>query len=148
MRAFPSIESVLPHDRPMILIDEIVACDETSLVAAVTITDRSLFLEADGVPAYVGIEYMAQACGAYAGVRALAAGDPVRVGFLLGTRQYMAHVSCFRRDDRLTISVTMIYRDQEMGVFDCRIAVDGRLAAEAQLNVYQPATLPVAVSPP
>lgn len=132
------VAALLPHEPPMILLDEVLRCDETSLVAAATITRASLFLEPEGVPAYVGIEYMAQACGAYAGAIARAEGEPVRIGFLLGTRRYETAAPWFRVGDRLTVSVSVIYRDSEMGAFDCRIERGGELLAAAQLNLYQP----------
>ncbi len=133
-----SVAELLPHRPPMILLDEIVSYDQASMVASVTVSEATLFLEPQGVPVHVGLEYMAQACGAYAGAVARERGEPVRVGFLLGTRQYRAHVPCFRLGERLIVSATLLYQDEQMGAFDCRIEVHGKLAAEAQLNVYQP----------
>jgi predicted hotdog family 3-hydroxylacyl-ACP dehydratase len=134
----PPIEALLPHRPPMILLDELIECGETSLIAAVTIRLSSLFLEADGVPGHVGIEYMAQACGAFAGAEALRRGEKVRIGFLLGTRRYIMHAPWFRLGERLTVSVSLGYRDESMATFDGRIDVAGKLAAEARLTVYQP----------
>jgi predicted hotdog family 3-hydroxylacyl-ACP dehydratase len=122
----------------MILLDEVVACDDTSLVAVVSIRPTTLFLEDEGVPGYIGIEYMAQACGAFAGAEALRNGQAVRIGFLLGTRRYIMPVPWFRLGDRLSVSVSLGYRDQSMATFDGRIDVAGKLAAEGRLTVYQP----------
>ncbi len=122
----------------MILLDELVSYDETQAVAVTTIGEASLFLEPDGVPAHIGLEYMAQTCGAHAGALAQDQGAPVKIGFLLGTRQYRAHMPHFRRGDRLLVSVTAVYRDAVMGAFDCRIEIEGVLAAEARLTVHQP----------
>ena len=133
-----SIRDLLPHQDPMILLDEVIEYGETSLQASVTITSCTQFVETKGVQAYVGLEYMAQACSAHAGAIARDCGRPVRVGFLLGTRGYRAHVPYFRIGERLTVSVTMIYSDEEMGTFDCRIEAQGRCLAEARLNVFQP----------
>lgn len=132
------ISELLPHESPMVLLDEVIDYDAASLRAAVAITASSMFLERDGVPAYVGLEYMAQACGAHAGVLSREVGAPVQIGFLLGTRQYKISTPWFRIGDRLTVSVNMTYSDSEMGSFGCRIDASGRLAAEAQLNVIQP----------
>ena len=132
------LSELLPHRPPMILIDEIVSYDDASVVAGVTVREASLFREAEGVPAYVGLEYMAQTCGAHVGALARDRGEPARIGFLLGARQYRAHVAWFRLGERLIVSAKVIYHDDQMGAFDCRIEVDGRLVAEAQLNVYQP----------
>ena len=139
MIALPhDIAALLPHDPPMILLDEVLSCDATAITAATTIGHGTVFLQQEGVPSYIGIEYMAQACGAYAGAHALAAGEQVRVGYLLGTRRYDAHIAWFRRGDRLVIAAAVVYREGEMSVFDCRIEIGGRLAAAAQLNLYQP----------
>jgi predicted hotdog family 3-hydroxylacyl-ACP dehydratase len=132
------VAELLPHRAPMILIDEILGHDETSLTAAVDVSPRSLFLEEGGVPSHVGLEYMAQACGAFAGLMVRERGEPVRIGFVLGTRQYRAHVPFFRCGERLVVTVSVLYQDEQMGAFDCRIEIAGRLAAEAQLSVYQP----------
>lgn len=133
-----SIEALLPHRRPMILLDEVIDCDDATLTAVVSIGPSSLFLEGDGVPGHVGIEYMAQACGAFAGAEALRRGEAVRIGFLLGTRRYIMHAPRFGLGERLTVLVTLGYRDESMATFDGRIDIAGKLAAEARLTVYQP----------
>jgi len=132
------IAALLPHAPPMILLDELLRYDESAAVAATTIRPPSIFREAEGVPAHIGLEYMAQACGAHAGALALERGAEVKLGLLLGTRQYRAHVPYFRLGERLVIAVTAVYRDAEIGAFDCRIEIAGACAAEAQLTVYQP----------
>ncbi len=139
MRDCPySIAALLPHSPPMILLDEVVGYDDTSLLASVTITESSLFLAPEGVPGHVGIEYMAQACGAFAGAQALDSREPVKIGFLLGTRLCRVLVPWFRIGDRLLVLASIVFRDEQMAAFDCRIEIDGQLAADAQLKVYQP----------
>jgi predicted hotdog family 3-hydroxylacyl-ACP dehydratase len=133
---------LLPHRAPMILLDEVLAHDADALTAVVEIGADTLFAEPEGVPAYVGIEYMAQACGAFVGALARAAGQEPRIGYLLGTRNFEANVTWFRPRDRLVVTVTPVVRDEMMGAFDCRIARGGEVLATAQLNVYQPADAP------
>jgi predicted hotdog family 3-hydroxylacyl-ACP dehydratase len=132
------IAALLPHRPPMILLDRAVAYDDATLIASVAITESSLFLAREGVPGHVGLEYMAQACGAYAGVQALDAGEPVKIGFLLGTRLCRVLVPWFRKGDNLIVTASIVFRDEQMAAFDCRIAIDGQRAADAQLKVYQP----------
>ena len=120
----------------MILIDEVLDYDDNSLVASVTITETSLFFTRDGVPGYVGIEYMAQACGAYAGVHALDAGAPVLIGLLLGTRDCRILRPWFRCGDRLRIAVRMVFRDEPLAAFACSITIGSTLVADAELKVY------------
>lgn len=134
------IEDLLPHARPMLLLDEALTCDAEGASAAVTIHPGHLFARDQGVPAHVGIEFMAQTCGIWAGGAAKREGrQAARLGFLLGTRRYKAIGPFFAFGERLEIAVRLVFRDQGMGVFDCRITdAGGEVLAEAQLSVYQP----------
>ncbi|AWK86268.1 3-hydroxylacyl-ACP dehydratase [Azospirillum thermophilum] len=144
------MEALLPHARPMILLDEVVGRDEARLVAALTVRARAPFFEPGrGMAAHVAIEWMAQACGAFVGAEALESGGVVRLGLLLGTRSFSSSISWFPEGARVEVSATLDYRDGEMGVFDCTATLrgpevdgpegDGQEAASAQLTVYQPA---------
>jgi predicted hotdog family 3-hydroxylacyl-ACP dehydratase len=138
-QAFPAIAGLLPHGPSMVLLDAVVEDTGDSLTAALTIGPDSPFgVAGEGVPAHVGIEYMAQACGAFAGLRAYRTNVPVRLGFLLGTRRYQAFVPWFRVDWRLTVTAAVVFQEGQMGVFDCRIHHAGTAVAVAQLSVYQP----------
>jgi predicted hotdog family 3-hydroxylacyl-ACP dehydratase len=137
-RQLPAIAELLPHRPPMILLDEVVGWDGATISTAVTIRPETLFREAEGVPAHIGIEYMAQTCGSFAGAQAIEAGRPVRIGFLLGTRRYAVHRPWFRLGERLTVTASLVYADDSMANFDVRIEVSGVLAAAAQLTVFQP----------
>jgi predicted hotdog family 3-hydroxylacyl-ACP dehydratase len=133
------VTDLLPHAGPAVLLDEVIACTDTGLSACVTIGSDSAFYQHNGVPAHVGIEYMAQACGAFSGARAIRAGEAPRVGFILGTRRYLATRAWFADGERLMVTVDLIYRDEEVGVFDCLISTaDGDEVAKAQLIVAEP----------
>ena len=132
-----SVEQLLPHAEPMVLLDEILDYGGDELTAALTIRDDSHFLQSEGVPSYVGIEYMAQAVAAYGGFEALKEQRPIRVGYLLGTRKFVAKVPFFRIGDRLKVRVSVIYVDV-LSSFACQIWVDEEIVAEANLSVYQP----------
>jgi len=132
------ISALPPHKPPMILLDEVTGYDDNSLMAEVTITEDSLFLGPHGVPGHVGIEYMAQACGAYAGLHALDSKSKIRIGLLLGTRDYHVVTPHFRRGDRLVIKIVTVFRDESIAAFGCTITIGGKLISKAQLQVYQP----------
>ena len=134
-------ESVLPHRGRMVLLDTIEAWDRHTLIATVIIRPDSLFCGEGGVPGHIGIEYMAQACGAFAGVEAREAGEAVRIGFLLGTRNCAIRRGWYRIGERLTVSASLVYRDGQMANFDTSIAIAGESVAEARLTVYQPDTV-------
>jgi predicted hotdog family 3-hydroxylacyl-ACP dehydratase len=123
----------------MVLLDRIIGSEPGKLAAVVDIrTASEFYVPGRGVPAHVGIEYMAQACGAYAGLEAKEAGKPIRTGFLLGTRHYASTVSWFQAGEQLVVGVIEVLRQGPMGVFDCRIERAGAEVATARLSVYQP----------
>lgn len=135
------IEELLPHAHPMILLDEVTGIGEGTLSAALTIRPGVPFFEAGrGVAAHVAIEWMAQTCGAYVGVAAREAGQPIRLGLLLGTRDFEATVPWFLEGERLNVTVTLAYMDSEMGAFDCVVTrtPTGDRLAKACLTLYHP----------
>ena len=134
------IEELIPHSERMVLLDRIIDFNEQSLAAELTVRDDGLFGDSKTVPAYVGIEYMAQAIAAYAGIQAKQAGEAIKIGFLLGTRRYSSNVSCFTVGTTLTVQVKNIIQDEKLGVFDCKIYATG-IEITANLTVYQPPSL-------
>ncbi|WP_088332631.1 3-hydroxylacyl-ACP dehydratase [Lacimicrobium sp. SS2-24] len=137
-----SIEQVLAHRAPMILLDKLVNYDTESACCQVTIKSVSPFYQPQSrqVPAYVGIEYMAQAIAAFAGANDLDSERDIKVGFLLGTRKYQTEVQGFTRDQQLDIHVTRLYQEESgLSVFECYIMEQERVLASAKVNVFQPA---------
>lgn len=131
------VAELIPHSGKMVWLDSIISCDNHSLSAELIVRDDGLPGNDKTVPAWVGIEYMAQAVAAYAGVMAKRAGEPIKLGFLLGTRRYSSNVAEFSVGSTLTVRVEKILQDNNLGAFECRIqGVD--VEASAILNVYQP----------
>ncbi len=133
------IEQVLPHAGEMILLDAVERYDDESIVCRRRVPAGGVLQQADGLPGWMGIELMAQAIAAWAGCHARAAGQPIRLGFLLGSRQYQCDVDVFPVGSELRIEAVRSFHDEHgMGVFACRIDAPG-MHAEARLNVYSPA---------
>jgi predicted hotdog family 3-hydroxylacyl-ACP dehydratase len=139
MIAFNNIDvaELIPHSGKMVWLDRIISCDNVSLSAEIVVRDDGLLGNDKTVPAWVGIEYMAQAVAAYAGVMAKRAGEPIKLGFLLGTRRYNSNVAEFSVGSTLTVRVEKILQDGNLGAFECRI-LGINVEVMANLNVYQP----------
>jgi predicted hotdog family 3-hydroxylacyl-ACP dehydratase len=131
------VVDLIPHTGDMVLLERIVDYDDKGLTAELVVRGDGLFGDNQTVPAWAGIEYMAQAVAAYVGVKAKQANEPIRLGFLLGTRRYNSNVAVFKVGAILTIRVEKIIQDDGLGVFDCRILGEG-VEVTANLNVYQP----------
>nr|WP_147283692.1 3-hydroxylacyl-ACP dehydratase [Bosea caraganae] len=125
----------------MILIDGIREWSEHEIRTELTIRPSCpFFVGGKGIAAHIAMEWMAQSCAAFIGVEALRAQQPVKIGFLLGTRNFSAALDWFGEGETLEISARPVYRDAGMGQFDCAVyrpAGKSELA-KAQLTVYQP----------
>ena len=128
----------VPHRGAMSLLERVERVDEHGVVAWVLVPSAGLFAEPGGVPAWVGIEYMAQAVAAWSGARARAGGGSPRIGYLLGSRRYEAQVPWFEAGARLRVwAECELMGDNGLGMFDCTISQDGRVLASARLSVYE-----------
>jgi len=134
-----SVSEVLPHEKPMILIDAIIDYSESHLTAVVEIKKDTLFVSDEaGVPAWIGVEYMAQSIAAFAGVRDLLKDEPIRVGYLVGTKKYESQIPVFPVGSRLRVNVQEQYQGSDIGLFQCQIEIDQQVQVEAVLTVHHP----------
>src|SRR3546814_13023940 len=75
-----SSAELLPHGPAFVLLDALHDYGDEHASGHVDITPQSLFFEASrGVPCWVGVEYMAQAIGAYAGIVRRQSGQPIEI---------------------------------------------------------------------
>lgn len=139
MEPLHDIARVVPHQGRMQLLDRLLAWDEDSVAAEVRVPADGLFIEPEGMPAWVGIEYMAQAIAAWAGCRARAAGRAPSIGFLLGSRRYEATCPHFAVGARLRVEARReILGDNGLGAFACRILEGEAVLAQANVSVFEP----------
>ena len=135
------VAEFIPHRDPMILISQLLEYSQDSLLTQTDLSTASPYFDPrlNGVPNYVGIEYMAQSIAALAGVEAHLRNDIIRVGFLLGSRKLKMHISQFKLGQSYQTKVTRLYQEESgLAVFDCQILHNQEVVAEANVNVFQP----------
>ncbi|MFP8966887.1 hypothetical protein ACKC9G_09945 [Pokkaliibacter sp. CJK22405] len=131
-------DDVVPHSGQMSLLSEITGFGDDWLSAAIDITPNTLFADENGVPAWVGLEYMAQAIGAFAGTQERLEGRAPKLGFLLGSRKYSSPVEYFALGQRIEVKVTKnMEAENGLCAFDCELKGQA-IAIEASLNIFQP----------
>lgn len=140
MTSIPHLHQLLPHDTPMVLVDELIDVGEKHIHCQVTISDRCIFFNAESrtIPGYVGIEFMAQSVAGWSGYHAWQRGEASPIGFLLGCRRYQAHCCAFNEGDMLDIYAEQLMESNGMAVFTCRIECQGKVLASSQLNAFVP----------
>jgi len=121
----------------MLLLDTILSRSEERLTALVSITeDSSFYVAGCGVPAWIGMEYMAQAVGAFGGAGAHDRGEKPPLGLLIGCQKYLSNISYFPLGSRLEIEVIENVADPSgLGAFDCSIKTDKTLVT-GRLSVF------------
>jgi len=134
-----AMDAWVPHRGPLSLLDGVEHCDDLGIEARVRVPVDGMFVGDDGAPAWVGIEYMAQAVAAWSGARARAAGGAPKIGYLLGSRRYEAAVPVFPVGAELRVLAQCeLMGDNGLGMFDCRIEHGGRVLASGRLSVFEP----------
>lgn len=124
----------------MQLVDELVRHDDKEAEVIARLGPDNAFADADGrVPAWIGLELMAQSVAAWAGARASARGEErARGGYLLGCRSYDCENERFPRDAELRIVVHEVLRqDNGFGSYTGEILVDGERVARGKLSVME-----------
>jgi predicted hotdog family 3-hydroxylacyl-ACP dehydratase len=106
----------------------------------VTIRPDSMFCDGEnGVPSWVGLEYMAQTVSTYSGIDEARAGQPATIGLLLGARRYQTEAAFFPIGARLRVEAHMVLRDDnDLVAFECKILEGARVLAHGDVKAYRP----------
>ena len=137
------IDALLPHRRPMRLIDEIIAVEGDSVVTAATVIEQWPLLKSGAVSPIVTLELVAQSAAALGGWKQLNSPDrPAgRAGLLVGIQSAVFHI------DRIPLHSLILTRcttRQMLGDFkqiSGSVRIGGQLIAEINLQTVQLAHL-------
>jgi len=127
----------------MLLLDRLLDIDVECCRTEYTPQAETWYADADGnMPAWIGIELMAQTVAAYVGIQKLLAGQPPKQGVLLGTRSYTTSASAYAAGETLQMEARVSFMgDSGLGAFECSIRRAGdeqEVLATAILKVYEP----------
>jgi predicted hotdog family 3-hydroxylacyl-ACP dehydratase len=140
--SFPPIEQLLPHRGTMRLVDAATEFTPEAVVVRATVDPGAWYAEADGtMPAWIGLELMAQAIAVHVNLCARAAGEPPRPGVLLGARRYEAQVDRIAAGEPLQVTAQLVFRDESgFAAYDCTMLRLGHVLASSEIKVYEPAS--------
>lgn len=126
----------------MLLIHQLVevASDRASALVEVA-DDLPFYLSDQGVPSWVGLEYMGQTAALIGGYQQQLSKGEAQVGFLLGTRSFVANTDFFTLGQTLLITCREKASVGEgLAQFECHI-IDNtnsdRVLASATLSVFR-----------
>lgn len=133
----------LPHESPMILLDEVVSVADNSADCRVAIHSAGVlapFLTAEHtLPGWYGLELMAQTVGVWSGWHRQQRGQQsIALGMVLGAREYICPAGEFPADVILDIHVSLLMQDARFGSFECTISHLNQTLATGRINTFQP----------
>jgi predicted hotdog family 3-hydroxylacyl-ACP dehydratase len=129
----------------MVFVDRLLEGDEKHTICSVRIETLSLFRDADGaLPAWAGLEPMAQSIAAHGGLEARRRGHEPKIGFLLGCRRLEVQVDRLKPGVGYAASATQVWgADQGLVSFDCELFErnGGARMLAGRINAYLPSDL-------
>jgi predicted hotdog family 3-hydroxylacyl-ACP dehydratase len=102
----PAVADVLPHTGSAVLLDVVLEHNTKVTVCAADPARATAYALSDGtIPAWVGLELLAQGVAAHAGLEARVRGEPPSLGLFLGSRRIVIHADALPSGRRLLVRV-------------------------------------------
>jgi predicted hotdog family 3-hydroxylacyl-ACP dehydratase len=102
------LQTLIPHKGKMLLLDKIIDYDiEHSIRAEYNVTENCIFYDPvlDGVPSWVGFEFMAQAISVLTGIRKREKGQKPAIGFILSIPSMRMEIPLFKNGSSVELRV-------------------------------------------
>ncbi len=100
------LTGMLPHASSMLLVDRLVSSNDCSIVIEAIIKDDYPFTNGI-VGSWIGLELMAQSAAVLSRLRKSDKSVEPSLGFLLGSRSFIAHVPVFTPGQKVTIEIQL-----------------------------------------
>jgi len=134
---FPPVAELLPHAGPMRLVERVLSHADDETQCRVDPAASALFRDAAGrIPAWVGIEYMAQCAAVHGGLVARARGERPVAGLFLGSRSVHFRCDAFEPGAPLVVVARHVAGRSRTLAFACTVrGGDGEPLVEGRLHV-------------
>ena len=135
------ISPLIPHSGEMVMLDKITEFGEDYLIAEMTVKPDCLLLKDGKLATYMGAEILAQGVAAWAGCKCVKAGQPIGLGYWIGSRKLTLHRQDISVGSLLQIQIKRSIEDATgFGVFDCTLIdlSNQQPLVDGALNVFRP----------
>ncbi|PIJ44353.1 3-hydroxy-fatty acyl-ACP dehydratase [Tatumella sp. OPLPL6] len=143
MTPYASPGEYLPHESPMVLLDEVIAVATQHAICRSHVSAFGAlapFLQSDGtLPGWYALEMMAQTVGVWNGWhnQQKSSVKPA-LGMILGARDLSTCSPFFEPNQVLEIRISLLMQDGRMASFDAAIYHEDRCLSQGRINTYQP----------
>lgn len=130
---------LLLHRAPLLLLDTVEEVTPDHCRTRLTVDPGAWYAQADGaMPAWFGLELMAQTIATYSGHRQKRVNHPLCLGYLLGTANYESVLPAFPAGMVLETEAMLQFWDElTLSAFRCEISHRGQPLASATLKVLE-----------
>jgi len=133
--ALPPVADLVPHEPPMLAVEELLACEAGRARARLRVPDR-LFARDGRVEAVVALEYMAQVVAACLGHEAAREGEGTRVGMVVACRRMTIERPVLVVGEELTVDVRRVRGTENLSHFDGETRdADGAVVARVTMTL-------------
>jgi predicted hotdog family 3-hydroxylacyl-ACP dehydratase len=130
------ITGLIPHQSPMLLVDELLETQGDQALVRANLGASPLFCAGGYLDRVVGVELMAQAYAAFQAWRARKQGKELKVGYLVGVqRAKLGDLPCV---EGLEVRVATLGSFEDFVLAEGRVFVRDSLRAEARLKLWSP----------
>ncbi|HBR7308214.1 TPA: 3-hydroxy-fatty acyl-ACP dehydratase [Klebsiella aerogenes] len=143
MSHYLSPGAYLPHESPMLLLEEVINVTDETATCGVTVSPHGVlapFLDAKGnLPGWFALELMAQTVGVWSGWHRQQRGQTsIALGMVLGARELVCATGCLPGGKALSVTVKLLMQDERFGSFECAITAGNEELASGRVNTFQP----------
>lgn len=130
------IKKLIPQRDPIMMVDKFYCAEGENAETGLTVKEDNYFIEEDGMMAEPGlIEHIAQSASAFAGHKALVAGDPLPVGYIGEVKKF----HCYSRPAvgaELHTIITMGAEVNGVTLLSGKTSVDDVVVADTQMKIF------------
>ena len=145
--SLPSLAEVMPQQGAMILLDDVITHDPIEGTCCAIDLGKQTWLTARdfGIPAWVGLEYMAQCIAAHEGYRAWHDGRKLDLGLFVGARRVHFHRARFAETGALEVRARYLRGRPALGALSYACEIRGELERGEGGEIWVEGTLNVAL---
>jgi predicted hotdog family 3-hydroxylacyl-ACP dehydratase len=134
------IKTIIPHRGKMLLLSRIIDYNTNgNLKAEYDITEDCLFYDPtlNGIPAFVGLELIAQSVSALSGIRDRELGKKPSIGFILSIPLMQIQIPVLKTGSIAEIFVKQCDLTEMIYTFDGEVYIEGEKALTGKLMVME-----------
>lgn len=134
-----NILELIPQRPPMVMVDELVLCNEKQVISHFTIQADNIFMDRNGFTAPGMMEVMAQTAAARNGYlmknQANGANKKVPIGVIGSIKNFKQFFQpC--SDSKLITTLDIAYELMNVTRVTAKVELDGQLVAKGELQIY------------